>query len=179
VRSETLPDGIAMATCWPARQRWSPTPSPRVIACFAGAPVDSQAGRGLVCVRQMIDAGQKKVTIAALALAAQITGLTVGVYARDHGQYEDVPQHIRDWFKALKNPQNGRSCCDLSDCARTEARTEGNQWQARAPDGSWITIPADAVVHNQGNPTGEPILCADAPTEKGWRVLCFVPGPGG
>ena len=123
--------------------------------------------------------GQEKVAIALLVITAQIAGLTPVVSARDYGQYEDVPQHIRDWFKALKNPQNGRSCCDQSDCARTEARTHGDQWQARAPDGSWITVPSDSVVYNQGNPTGEPILCADAPTEKGWRVLCFVPGPGG
>jgi hypothetical protein len=57
----------------------------------------------------MIDAGQKKVTIAAIALAAQIAAPTLGAYARDYGQYEDVPQHIRDWFKALKNPQTGRA----------------------------------------------------------------------
>ena len=123
--------------------------------------------------------GQEKGAIALIVLAAHIVGPTLVVSARDYGQYGDVPQHIRDWFKALKNPQNGRSCCDQSDCARTEARTHGDQWQARAPDGSWITVPPDSVVHNQGNPTGEPVLCADAPTERGWRVLCFVPGPGG
>lgn len=133
--------------------------------------------RPAVC--KMINGGQKKVAIGTLALFAQITGLTFDVNARDYGQYENIPQHIRDWFKALKNPQNGRSCCDLSDCVRTEARTQGNQWQARAPDGAWVTVPADSIVHNQGNPTGEPILCADALTEEGWRVLCFVPGPGG
>ena len=58
---------------------------------------------------------KKKVAITALALAALITGLTPGVYARDYGQYNDVPQHIRDWFKGLKNPRNGGSCCDQSD----------------------------------------------------------------
>ena len=105
--------------------------------------------------------------MAALALAAHITGLTRGVHARDYGQYEDVPQHIRDWFKALKNPQSGRSCCDLTDCARTEARTHHNEWEARAPDGSWITIPADSVVQNQG----QSYRRGYAPTEKGWRVL--------
>ena len=47
-------------------------------------------------MRQMINAGQKKVAIAALALATQITALTLSVHARDYGQYENVPQHIRD-----------------------------------------------------------------------------------
>jgi hypothetical protein len=121
---------------------------------------------------------QKKIALAALTLAAQITGLTPGVHARDYGQYNDVPQHIRDWFKGLKNPRNGGSCCDQSDCARTEARTHGNAWEARAPNGAWLSIPDDRVVFNHGNPTGEPILCA-IEDEEGWRVYCFVPGPGG
>lgn len=121
---------------------------------------------------------KEKVTIIALAIAMQITGLTSGAYARDFGQYNDVPRHVRDWFKALKNPRDGGSCCDQSDCARTDARTHGNAWEARAPNGAWVSIPDDRVVHNQGNPTGEPILCA-IEDEEGWRVFCFVPGPNG
>jgi hypothetical protein len=92
--------------------------------------------------------------------AAQIAGLTPNAYARDQGQYDDAPPYIRDWFKALKIPQNGNGCCDLTDCARTQARTQGDHWKARAPDGSWIDVPADTVVRAQGNPTGEPVLCA-------------------
>jgi hypothetical protein len=123
--------------------------------------------------------GQEKVAIVLVILAAHVAGLTLVVSARDYGQYEDVPQHIREWFKALKNPRYGNSCCDESDCARTEARTHGDQWEALAPDGSWVTIPPDRIVHDQGNPTGEPILCASDSGGGQWRVLCFVPGPGG
>ena len=57
---------------------------------------------------------KKKVALAALAIATQMTGLTLSVQARDYGQYNNVPQHIRDWFKGLKNPRNGGSCCDQS-----------------------------------------------------------------
>ena len=49
-------------------------------------------------MRQMITR-KKKIVLAALALAALITGLTLSAHARDYGQYNDVPQHIRDWFK--------------------------------------------------------------------------------
>jgi hypothetical protein len=122
--------------------------------------------------------GPIKVAMTLVAVAVQIAGLAVDASARDRGQYNDVPEYIRDWFKALRNPQTGRNCCDQSDCAPTEARTHGNQWQAKTPNGAWITIPADKVVHNQGNPTGEPVLCA-IEDEEGWRVFCFVPGPGG
>jgi hypothetical protein len=121
-----------------------------------------------------------KVVITLLAVAVQIGGSTVDADARDRGQYNDVPRYIRNWFKALRNPL-GTYCCDQSDCARTEARTIGNQWQAKTPNGAWIAIPDDKVVHNQGNPTGEPILCTLENREKelGWEVLCFVPGPSG
>jgi hypothetical protein len=73
---------------------------------------------------------------------------------------------------------DGRSCCDESGCARTEARSRGATWEAKAPDGSRITVPPESIVVDQGNPTGEPILCAYE-SETGWRVLCFVPGPAG
>jgi hypothetical protein len=118
-----------------------------------------------------------KIAKTSLILAAQIIGPSPDVSARDLGEYEDIPQRIRDWFKALKNPHNGGNCCDLSDCRRTEARTKRHQWRARAPDGSWVTIPNERVVHDQGNPTGSPILCAYE-GEEGWRVICFVPGAG-
>jgi hypothetical protein len=117
-----------------------------------------------------------KIARASLLVVAQIVGPSPDASARDYGEYEDVPRRIRDWFKALKNPRNGGNRCDLSDCRRTDARTNGNQWQTRAPDGSWITISADKVVHNQGNPTGEPILCAYE-GEEGWRVVLLRSWP--
>jgi hypothetical protein len=135
-------------------------------------------GKEQVLLSLILNAGRRNVTIAAVALVAQISYPMLTVYGRDYGQYEHVPDYIRDWFKALKNPRTEGNCCDESDCARTEARTHGNEWEARAPDGSWISIPADRVVHDQGNPTGEPVLCSYE-GEEGWRVLCFVPGPGG
>jgi hypothetical protein len=121
---------------------------------------------------------RKSVSTVGFVLAALIAGGALGVRARDDGQYRDVPGHIRDWFSGLTNPRTGRSCCDESDCARTEARTRGGSWEAKAPDGSWITVPPESIVVDQGNPTGEPVLCAYE-SETGWRVLCFVPGPAG
>jgi hypothetical protein len=34
------------------------------------------------------------------------------------------------WFKSLKQPGSGFSCCDISDCKRTEADWRGGQWWA-------------------------------------------------
>jgi hypothetical protein len=111
--------------------------------------------------------------------AVFISGGALSVTAKDFGQYSDAPKHLRDWFKRLKNQRTGLPCCDQADCTRTEARTRGNRWEAKAPDGSWVTVPPEHVVNNQGNPTGEPILCSYMSFEGNWwDVYCFVPGPG-
>jgi hypothetical protein len=116
-----------------------------------------------------------------LLIFAFVIGQAFGVDARDYGQYANHPQHLRDWFKRLENPRLGIPCCEEADCARTEARTRGGSWEAKAPDGSWVTIPHESVVTDQGNPTGEPILCSYNNwygNGGGWMVFCFVPGPG-
>ena len=96
--------------------------------------------------------------------------------ARDYGQYEHVPPAIRQWFRDLRSPDGSIRCCDESDCARTEAHITEGRWQARAPDGSWLTVPPTRVVHDRGNPLGQPILCAAQEPDGEWQVLCFVPG---
>jgi hypothetical protein len=102
--------------------------------------------------------------------------LVVGtaVFARDYRQYEHAPAEIRQWFRDLRSP-DGVSCCEVTDCRRTEAHLSEGRWQARAPDGSWVAVPRGRVIHDRGNPIGEPILCATQ--EDGtWLVFCFVPG---
>lgn len=95
--------------------------------------------------------------------------------ARDRGQYEHVSPEIRRWFRDLRSPDGHSFCCDEVDCLRTEAHLSGDHWRARAPDGKWIDIPPNRVIHDRGNPVGEPILC-ETWAFDGWNVLCFVPG---
>ena len=118
--------------------------------------------------------------ISGLVVATLVAGGTLSAHARDYGQYSERPKYLRDWFKQLKNPQLKLPCCEEADCARTEARTRDDHWEAKAPDGSWVAIPSDRIVTDQGNPTGEPILCSfkDWYGDGGWMVFCFVPGPG-
>lgn len=115
-----------------------------------------------------------------LLLAAFVAAGSTGAHARDYGQYSNVPNHLRNWFKSLYNRRTGVHCCNDTDCARTEARTVDGKWQAKAPDGSsWIAVPPESVVVDQGNPTGEPILCGVPDEGSGGAELCFVPGPDG
>jgi hypothetical protein len=95
---------------------------------------------------------------------------------RDNGQYGHVAPEIRQWFRELLTPDGAVVCCDLSDCLPTEAYISADKWQARAPDGRWVTVPSGRVVTHRGNPIGEPILCAIPAGDGSYVVLCFVPG---
>ena len=40
-------------------------------------------------------------------------------HAVDRGQYDNVPDNIRSWFKGMRN-SSGALCCDISDGNRTD-----------------------------------------------------------
>lgn len=85
------------------------------------------------------------VSLCALASAAQ---------AVDRGQFENVPDNIRSWFKAIISP-SGVPCCDIADGHRTEydVRDDGNPvgeavvWYVHHRGSIVIScfVPADAV----------------------------------
>jgi len=104
--------------------------------------------------------------------------------AFDNGQWNDVPDHVRSWFKSVRSP-SGVHCCDIADGHRTD-------WELRPagyfipnpidPAGEWIEVPPGAVVHNAGNPVGEAIVwwntVAIDEDQTGIFIRCFVPGDG-
>lgn len=76
------------------------------------------------------------------------------------------------WFRGLRIPTpQGGSCCDESDCVRTTARHDGQQWLAITPDGDEVPVPAGRILADKAHPAGAAVLC--------WRraigVICFVP----
>lgn len=73
------------------------------------------------------------------------------------------------WFKGLKQPLTGGSCCDLSDCRATEAAWRDGAWWARLPDGEWIAVPPEKILAKQSI-DGEAYLCS-APARV---IFCFV-----
>lgn len=72
------------------------------------------------------------------------------------------------WLDELKQP-NGISCCSGHDCFITSARVGPDGWEAKNQAGVWVKIPNEIIIHNKGNPTGEPVLCYNHN-----RPLCFV-----
>lgn len=122
------------------------------------------------------------------AIAALLLACAVPVQAQDRGA----------WFKSLKTPYGG-SCCDLSDCRRTEA-----EWRL-GEDGTWrwyarvqsyrgiitIPIPEDRVLDQPKSIDGDAYVCHTPGSEGGVTfspyagrndvpasdpyVYCFVP----
>jgi hypothetical protein len=58
--------------------------------------------------------------------------------AFDDGQWNDVPEDVRTWFKSLRSPIGGL-CCDVADGHRTD-------WQIR-PAGYFIPNPLEPLVN--------------------------------
>lgn len=72
------------------------------------------------------------------------------------------------WFKSLKQPKTGYSCCDISDCKRTDADWRGGQWWAMVK-GEWTPIPPEKEL-DKLSIDGDAYVCS-SPTR---RIYCFV-----
>jgi hypothetical protein len=92
--------------------------------------------------------------------------------AIDRGQFENVPDDIRAWFKSKISP-SGVPCCDISDGFRTEYDVrDGAYWVPI--EGMWWQVPARAVIRDGGNPVGEAVVWYVH--HRGSIVIsCFVP----
>lgn len=82
------------------------------------------------------------------------------------------------WFKSLKQPVTGASCCDISDCRQTKAEavtvlnangTKSDQWWADV-EGQWTPIPPEKVL-KKTSIDGEAYVCSG----YGRKIFCFVP----
>lgn len=91
---------------------------------------------------------------------------------RNHGHAEN-----HDWYKDLKQPGTGYSCCNGTangiegDCRPTRAYlTEEGRWRALV-DGQWVLVPPRAVLKRLA-PDGNSHICAG----KSGMIYCFIGG---
>jgi hypothetical protein len=105
-----------------------------------------------------------------------LSSLPYAAAAFDNGQYSDVPDHIRSWFKNVRSP-HGVPCCDIADGHRTDydMRTDG-YWVPI--EGKWQQVPPEAIVYNAGNPVGEAVVWYVQQGANAYYIRCFVPGGG-
>jgi hypothetical protein len=90
--------------------------------------------------------------------------------AQDRALQERALQEERGaWFRSLKQPVTGMSCCDVSDCRRTEADWRGGQWWA-VVENNWTPIPREKQL-DKLSIDGDAYVCAGP---RG-TIYCFVP----
>ena len=107
-----------------------------------------------------------------LAFCMATAAITSTAFAVDRGQFENVPEHIRSWFKAVRSP-TGVPCCDIADGHRTAYDVRGGAYWVPI-EGEWMQVPDKAVVRDVGNPVGEAVVWY---VRHGGGIIinCFVP----
>src|SRR5439155_1556991 len=82
------------------------------------------------------------------------TMIAASAHAIDRGQFNDVPDDIRAWFKRNIR-RNGVPCCEISDAHRTEYDVRNGAY--RGPiDGAWTGVPPRAVIRDPRSPVPDP-----------------------
>ena len=112
--------------------------------------------------------------MAALGVALVLLALFGPAWGQDakHIQmYHDTPEKDA-WFRSLKQPGSGFSCCSRSDCTRTDAVFSKGRWQA-VVNGVWTLIPPEKELDTMSY-DGEAYVC----NKPDGKIICFV-RPGG
>jgi len=119
--------------------------------------------------------------LSSLTIAAAISS-SRAQDVHDHAQGEtgirgDGHAENHDWYKELRQPDTGYSCCNGStttgegDCRPTRAyRSDDGMWYALL-DGRWVPVPP-RVVLQQLAPDGRSHICAG----KSGMIYCFLGG---
>jgi hypothetical protein len=98
--------------------------------------------------------------------------ITAAAQAVDRGQYENVPDDVRHWFKGVTSP-TGVPCCDISDGHRTGYEVRAGAYWVPI-DGLWWQVPEKAIIRNAGNPLGEAVVWYVS-LRGNIEIRCFVP----
>lgn len=111
-----------------------------------------------------------------LRLSLMILICTVGAAtARDNGQYQNVPEDIRNWFNEQTSPKNGYVCCSIADGHETEEDIRNGNWVTIGA--KWYPVPASSVIHKP-NPVGHPIVWYTQYETHEPVIKCFISGAG-
>lgn len=93
--------------------------------------------------------------------------------ARDHGQHGGTADSVSRWFKSLRSPGSGVSCCDQADGHLTDYRVVKGRYLVKI-EGGWYNVPPERIIRDSGNPTGEGVvfyaMIINIPV-----IFCFVP----
>jgi len=109
-------------------------------------------------------------------LIAALSSLPYAAAAFDNGQYNNVPDNVRSWFKSVRSP-HGVPCCDIADGHRTDYDVRSDGYWVPI-EGKWQHVPPESIVYSAGNPVGEAVVWYVQQGSNSYYIRCFVPGGG-
>jgi hypothetical protein len=95
------------------------------------------------------------------------------VQAKDDGRFSNSSPEIRRWFRDLRQPDSGISCCDVADGHEVDYRVRGGTYYVMI-EGREYPVPPRKIVRNQGNPTGSGVVFYSMIGSRP-LILCFIP----
>src|SRR4051794_17706062 len=105
---------------------------------------------------------------------ALLAGLFVLASAALAAPPPDADPSLSPWFRSLRVPGTGTSCCSIADCRPVESRITGDHYEVFV-DGKWLRVPPELILGRADNPTGRAVVCW-TPTAG---ILCFLGGAEG
>src|SRR5690242_4375759 len=102
---------------------------------------------------------------------ALLAGLVVAALPALGAPPPDADPNLAPWFRGLRAPGTGTSCCSIADCRPVESRIIGDHYEVFV-EGKWLRVPPDLILNRTDNPTGHAVVCW-TPTAG---ILCFVRG---
>lgn len=100
------------------------------------------------------------------------------------GQYAQVDDATREWFRDQRNPTTKIPCCSEADGTYVEEDIrDGHYWvRFDKTGGEWREVPDDIVIHNP-NRNGAPVVwyyytTPLGSTERSINFRCYSPGSG-
>jgi hypothetical protein len=117
--------------------------------------------------------------VASAAALVLLAHFVPNALARDNGQWEGAPPHVRRWFQGLRQPDHPNiSCCGEADAYEADIfEVQGGHYVAvitdgkgEIPNGTKIPVPDHKMKWDEGNPTGHGIIFLGIQGQ----VFCYV-----
>ena len=116
------------------------------------------------------------VVAAVLVLACLASGSAPAQEA--HGMHGQAHDGLHYWYRTLKQPNTGISCCNDTDCRPTVSRVVNGIVQVEL-DGEWTNVPPEKILRTPSPDLGAHV-CAPRHSQgrgKGF-MFCVVLGSG-
>ncbi len=122
--------------------------------------------------------GARWAVILAVAAFVFFVALIIATIPKAHAAPpvgSDASSSVSKWYRSLRQPVTGISCCSEADCRATPARQRPDgSWQAMLGS-EWIDIPPNLIIEDEQHPGGQAVLCSSGAT-----LFCFTrPGSAG